>query len=190
MAPGSARRSSTSDSPAPTTSRVPSPSRRVCRRRGESSSQGAEFITLAEDSATLIADYHDVPDTGLRTARNGQRRKYAKSGLCERRLQGYMAELDRLMQHEQVYLDPGLTLPALAERVGCSVNHLSQVLNAGFGLGFFDYVNRYRVQRAKSLLDAMDDSAAVLEIAYEDASAAPIAIAKVFLVSVMMQVSY
>ncbi len=136
------------------------------RRGAGRSSQGAEFITLAQDSATLIADYHDVPDAPARPRRTRQRRKYAKSGLCARRMQQYMSQLDELMQEEQVYLDPALTLPALAERVGCSVNHLSQVLNAGFGLGFFDYVNRYRVQRAQRLLDEVDDGAAVLEIAY------------------------
>ena len=53
------------------------------------------------------------------------------------------------MDHEKLYLEPDLTLPILAKRVDCSVNHLSQVVNAGFSMSFFDFLNSYRVQEAK-----------------------------------------
>ena len=133
--------------------------------------QGAEFITLQDDSATLIADYYDVPeDTGpsIVQSRRGtaQSRKYAKSGLTDARMKRYMKALDRVMRREEAYLDPELTLPLLAERVGCSVNHLSQVINAGFGMSFFDYVNKHRVKCAKRLLGSLDHHAAVLKVAY------------------------
>ena len=71
------------------------------------------------------------------------------------------------MRDEQAYLRPDLTLPRLAETVGCSVNHLSQVINAGFGMSFFDYLNRHRVQHAKELLGCLDDqNGAILSIAF------------------------
>ncbi len=133
--------------------------------------QGAEFITLQDDSATLIADYYDVPeDTGPSIVHprqgNAQRRKYAKSGLTDSRMRKFMRTLDQVMRREEAYLDPELTLPLLAERVGCSVNHLSQVINAGFGMSFFDYVNKYRVKRAKRILGNLEQHAAVLKVAY------------------------
>lgn len=133
--------------------------------------QGAEFITLQDDSATLIADYYDVPeDTGPSIVRprrgKAQRRKYAKSGLTDSQMKRYMRALDQMMRREEAYLDPGLTLPLLAERVGCSVNHLSQVINAGFGMSFFDYVNKYRVKHAKRILANLDHHGAVLKVAY------------------------
>jgi AraC-like DNA-binding protein len=66
-----------------------------------------------------------------------------------------------------VYLKPDLTLPVLAEEVGCSVNHLSQVINSGFEMSFFDYVNNYRVRHAKELLLKMDGKkGAILNIAF------------------------
>lgn len=132
--------------------------------------QGAEFILLKQDSATLISDYYDAPGAlapsivEKRTV--GQRRKYAKSGLTDARMRAYMAALHTVMDEEEAYLDSELTLPLLAERVGCSVNHLSQVINAGFGMSFFDYVNRYRVNRAKRILNSLDNQAAVLRVAY------------------------
>ena len=133
--------------------------------------QGAEFITLQDDSATLIADYYDAPEDDeasivQRRVCAAQTRKYAKSGLTDARMRSYMQALDQVMRQEEAYLDPKLTLPLLAERVGCSVNHLSQVINAGFGMSFFDYVNRYRVKRAKRILRNLDHHAAVLKVAY------------------------
>jgi AraC-like DNA-binding protein len=143
------------------------------RRRSGSRSvyQGAEFITLEDDSAALIADYYDVPDApgaGIASAspRRAHHRKYAKSGLSESRLRKYRDQLQEVMYFEELYLDPSLTLPKLAERMGCSVNHLSQVINAGFGMSFFDYVNQHRVEQAKDMLVRLDDRAAVLKVAY------------------------
>jgi AraC-like DNA-binding protein len=133
--------------------------------------RGAEFITLLDDSAKVIDDYYDAPEEfGARIAGPQhvatRRRKYAKSGLTDARMRSYMEALDRVMRDEEAYLDPAMTLPLLAERVGCSINHLSQVINAGFGMSFFDYVNQHRVRRAKRILDTLDDHAAVLKVAY------------------------
>jgi AraC-like DNA-binding protein len=143
------------------------------RARGEGQAvfQGAEFITLEDDSATLIADYYDVPEeTGptIVATRAGslRRRKYVKSGLTKSRMKAYKAALDHVMREQEAYLDPELTLPLLAERVGCSVNHLSQVINSGYGMSFYDYINKHRVKHAKRILNRLDDQAAVLKVAY------------------------
>ena len=77
-----------------------------------------------------------------------------------------MGRLSTLMSDEHCYLEPNLTLPQLAERLDCSVNHLSQVINAGFGMSFYDYINGYRVRRAEQLLGAADaESQAILDVA-------------------------
>lgn len=133
--------------------------------------RGAEFITLEDASATLIDDYYDVPEeVGPRILKSRRtpprRRKYAKSGLSEDQMQAYMQQLDHVMRIEEAFLDPGLTLPKLATRVGCSVNHLSQVINAGYGMSFFDFLSRYRIRRAKRMLNEAGDQAAVLKVAY------------------------
>jgi len=121
---------------------------------------GAEFITLNGDSAVVITDYYDIP---IKTPSN----KYAKSGLTRDQLLFYKQRLDQIMQSRKEYLRLDLTLPRLAESVGCSVNNLSQVINSGFGTSFFDYLNRYRIEHARKLLENSDtQSSAILTIAF------------------------
>lgn len=132
--------------------------------------QGAEFMTLRGDAALSIADYYEIPvRTGpaALSLRPQGTAKYAKSGLSEEQLADYKSRLERIMRSRQLYLRPDLTLPQLAREVGCSVNHLSQVINAGFGISFFDYLNRYRIDHAKGLLtDAGGPDQSVLNVAF------------------------
>ena len=106
---------------------------------------GAEFMTLHGDAAITITDYYDI---SVKTPVN----KYAKSGLSDEQLHKYKQRLNQIMRSREEYLRPDLTLPKLAETVGCSVNILSQVINSGFGTNFFDFLNRYRIEHAKVLL--------------------------------------
>ena len=135
--------------------------------------RGAEFITMEGDTAVMITDYYDVPGAnrpaGLvaATGRRGAGPKYAKSGLTSSQLNHYKRKLERLMTVDRIYLQSDLTLPRLAETVGCTVNHLSQVINAGFDMSFFDYVNRHRIDHAKRLLTGRDRCRdAILNIAF------------------------
>ncbi len=79
----------------------------------------------------------------------------------------YKQRLETIMQSQQAYLRPDLTLPRLAETVNCSVNHLSQVINSGFDMSFFDYLNQYRIAHARKLLARIDSQGnAILNIAF------------------------
>jgi len=140
---------------------------------GSDAYHGAEFMLLNGDAAMTITDYYDVPELGRPTTltamatSNAQRKKYAKSGLSVTKMQLYKEQLECVMRAEQLFLRSDLTLPRLAARMDCSVNHLSQVINSGFGMSFFDYMNQYRVQHATQLLtnrDARND--AILNIAF------------------------
>ena len=121
---------------------------------------GAEFITMNGDAAISIADYYEVP--AMRS-----KRKYAKSGLRKEQTREYKRRLEQVMRSEQMYMDPRLTLPVLAQTIGCTVNHLSQVINAGFEMSFFDYLNSHRVRHAKQLLSELSGkNRAILNIAF------------------------
>jgi len=122
--------------------------------------RGAEFMTMSGDAAVTIVDYYDVPMTA-------QKDKYAKSGLRRQQMQKYKRQLEEIMVAQQAYLQPNLTLPTLARAVGCSVNHLSQVINAGFNMSFFDFLNSHRVNHAQTLLSELDErNGAILKIAF------------------------
>ncbi|MDH3550875.1 MAG: AraC family transcriptional regulator [Gammaproteobacteria bacterium] len=121
---------------------------------------GAEFMTLGGDVAVSIADYYEFPAMKSKS-------KYAMSGLRDKQLQEYKHCLERVMRSEQIYMDPRLTLPALAQTIGCSVNHLSQAIDAGFQMCFFDYLNSHRVRHAKKLLAGVNGkNRAILNVAF------------------------
>ena len=59
------------------------------------------------------------------------------------------ARLLRVMQTDRPYLDPRLSLSALAAQMDVSPNILSQVINQRIGRNFSDFVNAYRVDEFK-----------------------------------------
>lgn len=68
---------------------------------------------------------------------------------------GTHADVQRLLRHmeqERPFLNPELTLPELAAQLGSSTNELSGLINRVLGLNFFDFVNGYRVEEVKCLL--------------------------------------
>ena len=114
---------------------------------------GAEFIIMDGDVARQINDYYRVPGAQSRRAGltpNG--RRYAKSGLSSESMNTLLAALQKAMEEDKIFLDPELSLPRLAEELGCSVNHLSQAINAGHSMSFFNYINQYRVTEAARML--------------------------------------
>lgn len=135
----------------------------AARGTGDDCWFGAEFVTLKGDHAMQITDYYKEPALSA-----VPERKYAKSGLTQELLERYKRELHALMEQEKAYMHPGLTLPKLSQLVRCPVNHLSQVINAGFGMSFFDYLNSYRIEEAKRLLARYDDPArSILSVAFD-----------------------
>jgi AraC-like DNA-binding protein/ketosteroid isomerase-like protein len=134
--------------------------------------QGAEFLTTSGGKVTGIEDYYKIPsepesrnraDTAVTAGATG---KYRKSGMRPERQQVYMQRLTRLMETERLYLEASLTLPELARRVSCSINHLSQVINDGLQMSFYEFLNQYRVDAAKQMLiDAPSSNYTVGEIA-------------------------
>lgn len=67
-------------------------------------------------------------------------------------LQRWKDRLETLMRDETPYLDPELTLPILAQRLGTNASILSAVINNAFGRNFNDFVNGYRVEAVKKML--------------------------------------
>ena len=69
---------------------------------------------------------------------------------------------------EKPYLDPNLTLKALAEKLEIPSNHLSQLLNEGYGKNFADFVNTYRLETFKSkVADPSQRQLTILALAYD-----------------------
>ena len=58
------------------------------------------------------------------------------------------------MADKQLFLQQGFNINELAAAVGSNRTYVSESINAHFGRTFSDYVNHYRVEYAKNLLQA------------------------------------
>ncbi len=61
-------------------------------------------------------------------------------------------EIDQAMQQRKPYLQPDITLDQLATELDVPAKDLSMIINRHFGVNFYEFVNRYRVDEAKHLL--------------------------------------
>lgn len=93
--------------------------------------------------------------------------KYRNSGLTDAAIHSLFARLSQLMESEQLYRSPDLNLDMLSQRLDASKHHVSQVINACTEGTFFDYINRLRIEEAKTLLAEHSRSDLnVIEVAY------------------------
>lgn len=94
-----------------------------------------------------------------------QSARYDKSGLGESGVRALHGELIHYMEEEKPFLESDLRLGDLAEALSHSSNHLSQVINDREGCNFSDFINRYRVEESKKLLQKDPDST-LIQVAY------------------------
>lgn len=104
-------------------------------------SAGSAITNFGLDSNPDNWTEQALPDT---TALNDSL-KYQKSSLTPENIAEIHAKLTALMQHEKLYLNPELTLTALARELNTQPNNLSQVINSVEKRNFFDYINSKRV---------------------------------------------
>jgi len=77
-------------------------------------------------------------------------------------------QLINLMMDQKPYLDSELNLVKLADLLSISSHQLSYVINTGFNENFFQYINKYRVEKAKDLLLSSEkNNLTILAIAFE-----------------------
>ncbi len=65
------------------------------------------------------------------------------------------------------HMSGDLKMHTTEEAVDCSVNHLSQVIDSGLGMSFFDYLSQFRIEHGRELLTKLDgQSSAILNISF------------------------
>ncbi len=80
---------------------------------------------------------------------NGQ---YQNNSLPNKQKEELTDRLEKVMKEQQPYLDASLSLKQLALLVSASENDLSQLLNIHFEVGFYGFINAYRLSYAEKLL--------------------------------------
>ncbi|WP_222611781.1 helix-turn-helix domain-containing protein [Shimia ponticola] len=105
------------------------------------------FTLLGVGLLSLSRDAEGPAQAFEKTANNAEP---AKATVAQTEL---IARLDALMQNEQLYLDPDLTLARLARRLHVPVKSLSSAINKASGQNVSRYVNDYRIRAACAELD-------------------------------------
>lgn len=76
--------------------------------------------------------------------------------------------LKDFMIKNEPYLDSSLTIQDLAEQVKMPVKDLSALINLYMNKHFFDFINEYRIEKAKEILkDSSQKDLTILEILYQ-----------------------
>lgn len=92
--------------------------------------------------------------------------KYAQSNLGMDEVERYKGRLTELMQTERLYVEDDLKSTDLAQKLGITTKTLSQIINQGFDRNFFDFVNTYRCEEVKRILQGSDQKVTILEAMY------------------------
>ena len=74
-------------------------------------------------------------------------------------------KLDEYIRREEVYLNPKLSLTDLAIELGTNRSYLSNCLNSELGLTFYDYINSFRLEKAKEILEGPDFEGSIESVA-------------------------
>lgn len=93
--------------------------------------------------------------------------KYKDSLLDPEIVEQCMKKLSYVMDIEKLYRDDKLSLQVLSKRVSVTPHILSQVLNERMDKNFSDFVNSFRIEEAKKMLQEADEDTSVLRVCYE-----------------------
>lgn len=76
--------------------------------------------------------------------------------------------LKKFMTEKEPYLDSSLTIQDLAEQVKMPVKDLSTLINLYMDKHFFDFINEYRIEKAKEILkNPLQKELTILEVLYQ-----------------------
>lgn len=79
--------------------------------------------------------------------------KYERSGLKETDAEKYLTRLLRYMEAKKPYLDVDLTIQDVAKSLNISRHYLTQVINERLNRNFYQFINEYRIEEVKRLLE-------------------------------------
>lgn len=78
--------------------------------------------------------------------------KYSNSKINRNTSEKLLTKIKVLFDDEEVFLDSSVSLQTVAEKVSITPRELSQVINENEGKNFSEFVNQYRIEKAKKLL--------------------------------------
>lgn len=95
--------------------------------------------------------------TGIRyfASFEGVRRDSSKKPINECLLDAQVADgVDATMRRDKPFLQPDITLDHLAQCLAIPAKDLSMIINRYFGVNFYEFINRYRIEEAQRRLSS------------------------------------
>jgi len=93
--------------------------------------------------------------------------KYEGSSLTEKEIRSHYLKLLSKIEDEKLFLNPVLTLQELSGQLDVSSKILSQVINQSSGKNFFDFINFYRCEEVKRMMQASEPKVTIQEIMFQ-----------------------
>lgn len=93
--------------------------------------------------------------------------KYAKTSIVDSEKQTILEKINKALDEDKIYLNSELMLSDLSESIGYSSRKVSQVINEMIQKSFFELINSYRIEAAKSkFIESKDKKLTILEVMY------------------------
>ncbi|WP_240475188.1 helix-turn-helix domain-containing protein [Neotamlana sedimentorum] len=97
-----------------------------------------------------------------------EKEKSASSVLDDNQIEILKTELLKYFNEEEPYLNPQLSLTAVADVLGLNTNKVSYLINKAFNLNFNDFVNSYRLKQFKKMaLNPKNTHLTILGLAFD-----------------------
>ncbi|MDX1699167.1 MAG: helix-turn-helix domain-containing protein [Melioribacteraceae bacterium] len=126
------------------------------------------YITLSVFLYVFAFKSYKQPEIITEPILNKEGRTYKKSGLSAGRADEILDKVVKLMNNDKPYLNTELNLSNLANHLSISTHNLSEVINTKLKQNFYDFVNSYRVEEVKRLIENDKDSVySILSHGYE-----------------------
>lgn len=120
------------------------------------------FATLAIKQKVIYKQDKELRN--IKESKVQESTKYSRSKISEADMDRIELKLIKAMEQDNLQSDPSLTLRKLSDTTGVSENRISQVLNLRIGMGFYDFVNYWRIKNACERLKTTNES--LLDITY------------------------
>lgn len=98
---------------------------------------------------------------------NISRQMYCNSPLSENKGNELYNRVNRMMEEENIYRDPDLSIDKLASMLGTNRSYLSRVINEHSGVNFNKFINRLRIRDAVQMLSDIHSSSSIKQIAVD-----------------------